>query len=921
MKLNLNIAASTSNIDFRRLGSQALRQLILQVTLIAIAVVVAFPAVWIIAMATDARSLPQYTEIVIIPETVSTTAFTKLLFEPFPTNSLPFWRMLANSLFVALGTALLAVVLGASAAYAFSRFKFIGRKFGLLGFILLLMMPATGTLVPLIAIFSLVRVHVFFGTFAPALFFGVMAALAVFGVNAAWRNALERGTFKDNTPLQALAVVAVILFVFGVQLGGWGIMFYNSEIYDASIRQPLTATNEIRDEVQAITIQIPRREANFERQQSFLTNAEANYAEFDNFQSTVNEEFPGATAFVQGAGAATQTLSAATSFGAANVVPVIADVADPLTVRERSLLAELRDQEREVVETQVEVEQLQADLENTRDAYETAQQPYIDLRNDAMFAIAFPYVAGTTLFSVVVAAALWFAFRSLNKDQIAVVRRERFQLMTVIGYVLIVGLVTYAWFDKYYESPTVEAGLEGGGLLYDLRLTFTDEDALFEELEPYRQRAALESDVGSIEEQGLDSYIQDLSARQLVVEDAINRIEEINAELRPEPTTLGLLELNEIDAVYAETAEFVPVAAEFENATEQALLRDYLPALQAREDELRDELLLFNFSGLFRSVSVSGVDAEALQTAFVTVETGVERLTTVQDALEERSSYTRAETIDWQEQQRDVVRETFESIRGEVRGAFQDGSVYEDEVGDSNRLNRLNNENFKDRYLGLLRDYNSEVTLRLELATESATLTSADATTDDPVLTPFITLINSLPDDAEEFDRLEREFTVRSSRNENVTEQLKITLFGLMIAYSSGALPFAIWNLKGYFDTIPKELEEAALVDGANLFTTFVRVILPLALPALAITTLFGFMTGWTEFILATQFLSGASDASDTTLAIALRGIAGGGETQADPDYSQFAAMSILMSIPVMTLFYLFQRWIVSGLTVGGVKG
>jgi ABC-type maltose transport system permease subunit/cbb3-type cytochrome oxidase subunit 3 len=923
MKLNLNIAANASNIDFQRIGSLAIRQLILQISLIAIAVVVAFPAVWIIAMATDARSLPQYTEIVIIPETISTTAFSKLLFEPFPTNSLPFWRMLANSLFVALGTALLAVVLGASAAYAFSRFKFIGRKFGLLGFILLLMMPATGTLVPLIAIFSLVRVHVFFGTFAPALFFGFMAALATFGVNAAWRNALSRSVLKNNVPLQASALVAVIMFVFGLQLGGWGIMFYNSDAYDTSIRQPLTATNEIRDEVQAITIQIPRREANIDRQRNFLIDAEAEYANFANFQDTVNEEFSGATAFITGAGGVTQQIATSTSFGSASIATVPTNVADPLAVRERSLLAELRDQEREVIETEFEVEQLQVDLENTQQAYDEAQQPFLDLRTDAMVAIAFPYVAGTTLFSIVIAGGLWFAFRTVNKDQIAVIRRDRFQFVSLIGYVLIVGLVTYAWFDKYYESPTAEAGLEDGGLLYDIRLTFTDEDALFEELEPFRQRAALEGDVVRIEEEGLDAYTDNLGNRQQVVESAITRMEAINAELRPEPTVLGLLELQEIETVYAETAEFVPTSDQFATATEEVLLRDYLPVLQAREDELRDELILLSFDGMLRTDGVSGIDVEALQSAFLTVQNGVERLTEVQLALDERSAFTRSETIDWQEVQRDVVRDEFEVIRGEVRSAFPDGGTYEDEVGDSNRLNRLNNENFKDQYLSLLRGYEVEVALRLELADESAALTAetGDAAEAGVVLTPFTTLISTLPDDQGEFDRLEREFFVRNSSNQNVTEQLKITLFGLMIAYSSSALPFAIWNLKGYFDTIPKELEEAALVDGANLFTTFVRVILPLALPALAITTLFGFMTGWTEFILATQFLSGASDASDTTLAIALRGIAGGGETQADPDYSQFAAMSILMSIPVMTLFYLFQRWIVSGLTVGGVKG
>lgn len=135
-----------------------------------------------------------------------------------------------------------------------------------------------------------------------------------------------------------------------------------------------------------------------------------------------------------------------------------------------------------------------------------------------------------------------------------------------------------------------------------------------------------------------------------------------------------------------------------------------------------------------------------------------------------------------------------------------------------------------------------------------------------------------------------------------------------MIAYASTALPFAIWNLKDYFDTIPKELEEAALIDGASVSRTFFSVILPLSVPALAVTVLFSFMTGWTEFILAWTFLEAPSR---FTLAMALRSMQG----QFSTPWSEFAAMSILMTIPILILFFAFQRYIVSGLTVGGVKG
>jgi len=145
-------------------------------------------------------------------------------------------------------------------------------------------------------------------------------------------------------------------------------------------------------------------------------------------------------------------------------------------------------------------------------------------------------------------------------------------------------------------------------------------------------------------------------------------------------------------------------------------------------------------------------------------------------------------------------------------------------------------------------------------------------------------------------------------------ESLRTTLLGLALAYASSTLPFAIWNLKGYFDTVPKELEEAALIDGASVTQTFFRIILPLSAPALAVTILFAFMSGWTEFILAWTFLE---DPSRFTLAMALRSMQG----QFATPWSDFAAMSILMSIPIVLMFFLFQRFIVSGLTVGGVKG
>ncbi len=145
-------------------------------------------------------------------------------------------------------------------------------------------------------------------------------------------------------------------------------------------------------------------------------------------------------------------------------------------------------------------------------------------------------------------------------------------------------------------------------------------------------------------------------------------------------------------------------------------------------------------------------------------------------------------------------------------------------------------------------------------------------------------------------------------------EALRTTLLGLMIAYTAGALPFSIWNLKGYFDTVPKELEEAALIDGATPTQTFLRIVLPLSLPALAVTVLLGFMSGWTEFVLAWLLLE---NPSRFTLPMALRSMQG----QFSTPWSDFFALAIVMSVPPVLLFFALQRYIVSGLTVGGVKG
>jgi arabinogalactan oligomer/maltooligosaccharide transport system permease protein len=145
---------------------------------------------------------------------------------------------------------------------------------------------------------------------------------------------------------------------------------------------------------------------------------------------------------------------------------------------------------------------------------------------------------------------------------------------------------------------------------------------------------------------------------------------------------------------------------------------------------------------------------------------------------------------------------------------------------------------------------------------------------------------------------------------------LRDSLLGVGIAMVSGALPFAVWNLKGYLDTIPKELEEAAAIDGASPNQIFFKIVLPLAAPQLAVTFFLGFIGHWQEFAMPWLFLT---KPEDYTLAMTLYNMTGQ-YANAIP-WNRFAAMAIIVALPVAVIYIALQKQIVSGLTLGGVKG
>ncbi|GAB4445596.1 MAG: ABC transporter permease subunit [Chloroflexi bacterium OHK40] len=138
--------------------------------------------------------------------------------------------------------------------------------------------------------------------------------------------------------------------------------------------------------------------------------------------------------------------------------------------------------------------------------------------------------------------------------------------------------------------------------------------------------------------------------------------------------------------------------------------------------------------------------------------------------------------------------------------------------------------------------------------------------------------------------------------------------WGLVLIYAAGAIAFNVWNVKGYFDTIPMELAEAALIDGASSTSAFLLVMLPLVRPVLAVTALFGFLAGFSDFILANTVLF------DERLYTAPVGVFALQNGYRNP-WGWFAAAALIIALPIAALFLYLQRHLVSGLAAGGVKG
>ncbi|MCU9533346.1 carbohydrate ABC transporter permease [Streptococcus sp. CSL10205-OR2] len=139
------------------------------------------------------------------------------------------------------------------------------------------------------------------------------------------------------------------------------------------------------------------------------------------------------------------------------------------------------------------------------------------------------------------------------------------------------------------------------------------------------------------------------------------------------------------------------------------------------------------------------------------------------------------------------------------------------------------------------------------------------------------------------------------------------SLFGLMVIYLSFSVPYAVWILVGFFQTVPIGIEEAARIDGANKFTTFYKVVLPIVAPGIVATAIYTFINAWNEFLYALILIN---DTSKMTVAVALRSL-NGSEIL---DWGDMMAASVIVVLPSIIFFSIIQNKIASGLSEGSVK-
>lgn len=138
---------------------------------------------------------------------------------------------------------------------------------------------------------------------------------------------------------------------------------------------------------------------------------------------------------------------------------------------------------------------------------------------------------------------------------------------------------------------------------------------------------------------------------------------------------------------------------------------------------------------------------------------------------------------------------------------------------------------------------------------------------------------------------------------------------GLILAYTAGTLVFCTWNLKGYFDTIPVEMEESAMLDGCGPLQAFILIALPLARPALAVTAILGFMAGWGDFVFASVLVP-----APDSLKLAVPALYALANSMSVP-WGYFAAGAVIVIIPTIIVYLSMNRYFEGGLTLGGVKG